>query len=247
MMLSSGCNPNTGIRISELPMLKKAMILAAGFGSRLKPLTDTVPKALIPYNGFPMIYNVIQKLKFAGIESIVINTHYLSEQMKKYFEENDFGIEINLVHENEILGTGGAIKNAAQYLNNSGDFLVYNVDVSSDIDINEMYKFHIFNNSFATLAVKERKSTRYLIMDSENKLVGRVLEGEKHIYTTVFYQQLETAFCGIHIISQEIFSNFPQDPCFDIMPVYMDLLKNGKKLMCFDIKDAFWRDLGKLP
>jgi NDP-sugar pyrophosphorylase family protein len=225
--------------------LTKAMVLAAGFGTRLKPLTDKTPKALVEIDGKPMIENVILKLAGSGIKEIIINTHYLFDKIEKYFMENDFGVNITLIREKEILGTGGAIKNAQSYLKDSEDFLIYNVDVNSDLDIVSMYNFHISNSSFATLAVKKRKTSRPLIVDSNNNLIGRSVNSQKYIFRSYLGKELETAFCGMHIVSSKIFSYFPKESNFDIMPVYMDLIKSGKNLMCFDIKSAFWEDLGK--
>jgi|SRR4030095_1558960 len=226
--------------------LTKAMILAAGFGSRLKPLTDKIPKALVEFNGKPMVANVITKLKKIGIEEIIINIHHFHQQIEEYFTKNDFGVKISLIYEKEILGTGGAIKNAASFLDHSGDFLVYNVDVNSDMSISEMYNFHIFNNSFVTLAVKKRRTGRPLIVDSYNKLLGRYINSEKKLYRPYSGEHLETAFCGIHVISSKIFNFFPSESHFDIMEVYMNLVKMGENLICYDINTSFWEDLGKI-
>src|SRR4030095_2273897 len=226
-------------------VLTQAMILAAGFGTRLKPVTDNIPKALVEIKGKPMVNNVISKLIEAGVKEIIINTHYLHMQIEQYFKENDFEVKIDLIYEPELLGTGGAIKNAVKFLNKSDDFLVYNVDVNSDISISEMYNFHISNNSFATLAVKKRKTGRPLIVDIENKLLGRIVNSEKKLYRSYSGEYLETAFCGIHIISSKIFNFFPKEDQFDIMEVYMNLLKIDKNLLCYDLNSAFWEDLGK--
>lgn len=226
--------------------LTKAMVLAAGFGTRLRPLTEHTPKALVNINGKPMIENVILKLVGCGIEEIIVNTHYLSEQVYEYFSKNDFGIKIQLIHEKEILGTGGAIKNAKKYLDNVENFLVYNVDVESDIDLNDLFEYHVNNSSFVTLAVKRRNSSRSLLMDSNFNLLGMKNKSGKFLYKNHTRDEILTTFCGIHIISSDIFKYFPMESIFDIIPVYMHLVKEDMKIVCYDIRDLHWRDLGKI-
>src|SRR5436309_1399840 len=121
--------------------LTKAMILAAGLGTRLRPLTLTSPKALVKINGVPMIEFVLKKLIEIGIKEIVINTHHFAEQIEKYFTENNFPVKINFVYEKKILGTGGGIKNASRYLKDTDDFLIHNVDILSDVDLIALYDF----------------------------------------------------------------------------------------------------------
>jgi MurNAc alpha-1-phosphate uridylyltransferase len=227
--------------------LKHAMILAAGFGTRLKPLTDTTPKALIPYKGSPMISNVIKKLAGAGIENITVNTHYLSEQVEEYFKEKNFGVKINLVHEKDILGTGGGIKNARSFLEGAGDFLVYNVDVDSHIDIQKMYTYHKSKGPLVTLAVMKRDTSRSLLVDEECNLLGRVLGPEIRLHRSPERgEPKETAFCGVHILSSVIFERFPEETSLDIVLFYMNMLKLGERLFCYDIGDTYWKDLGTL-
>lgn len=224
--------------------LTKAMILAAGFGTRLKPLTDHTPKPLVEVEGKPMIEYVIRKLKGAGITDITVNTHYLSSQLEQYFDDNDFGVKINLSHEETILGTGGGIKHARRYLEDARDFLVYNTDVDSDIDLEKLYKFHVSNSAFVTLAVKQKDSSRALLIDEKNNLLGKISGKEPVLFTKNEGNLKNVTFCGIHILSSEIFGNFPEENSFDIISVYMDMVKEGKKMLCFDIGDTKWRDLG---
>jgi N-acetyl-alpha-D-muramate 1-phosphate uridylyltransferase len=226
--------------------LNKAMILAAGFGTRLKPLTDKIPKPLIEYKGKPMIWHVINKLVKCGINDITINAHYFSDQMAEYFKVNDFSVKINLLHEKEILGTGGGIKNAKPYLEDAENFLVYNADVNSEIDLREMYSFHLSNNALVTLAVKKRESSRALIADENNNLLGRVAGTGEKLYREPEGDKSKATFCGMHIISNQIFELFPEVDRFDIIQVYMDLVSSGKKVLCYDIGDTGWEDIGTL-
>lgn len=225
--------------------LTKAMILSAGFGTRLRPLTDNIPKALIMFNGRPMIENVILKLINFGITDIVVNTHHLSEKIADYFSSRKFDASVTLIHEERILGTGGGIKNARKNLEDSGDFLVHNVDVDTDLDLNEMYKFHEENNAIATLAVQKRETSRPLIIDSKNNLIGRTIYNEDLIYGKTPFPLSKIAFSGIHILSSRIFNFFPAFENFDIISFYMELNVSTENIVVYDIGNCYWRDLGK--
>jgi len=222
------------------------MILAAGFGTRLKPLTDSVPKALIKVNGVPMIEMVIRRLADYGINEIVINTHYLSEQVEKYFTENSFGVKIFLLHENKILGTGGGIKNAESFLKDTGAFIVHNVDVSSEINFEELLKFHFQNKALATLAVKKRKTKRPLIVDQVGNVIGRVLPDKSFRYRKPEGSEFLVGFCGIHVISSSIFKNFTETGLFDVFTAYFRLIEQHNRILAFDIAGSLWEDLGTL-
>jgi mannose-1-phosphate guanylyltransferase len=223
------------------------MILAAGYGSRLKPVTDFTPKPLIKVNNKPMIQGVIEKLINDGVERIVINTHYLAGQVEDYFASNSFEAEIILVHEKEILGTGGAVKNAGKYLSDRNEFLVYNVDVDCDIDLDEMYASFLRVDPVSLLAVKKRKSSRYLLTDKKMNIIGRTEEGKEVKYRAALGTISNYAFCGIHILSKKIFDHLPDnnDSCFDIIPAYMKMINEGLNISAYDIGDTYWADLGK--
>ena len=137
----------------------KALIFAAGRGNRLKPLTDTTPKALVPVDGKPMLEHVILKLKAAGFDRIAINIHHLGQQIIDFLRANDnFGVEIYLSDEREyLLDTGGGIKHAEPFLNGNEPFLVHNVDIFSNVDLQRLYQHHIENKALATLLVSQRK------------------------------------------------------------------------------------------
>jgi len=225
--------------------IKKAFILAAGFGTRLKPLTEKLPKALVPYKGRPMIENVISKLISFGIDDIVINTHHHADKMEEYFSSRSGSGNITLLHETEILGTGGALKNAQKELMESENFLVYNTDVDCDLNLDDFCIFHFENKGIATLCVQERRTSRYLICDKAGKLIGRTENGKNVFYSEVTEEFRLTAFCGIHIMNKDIFSYFPEiELNFDIIPVYMSLVKDSKQIFTYDISGVQWRDLG---
>jgi NDP-sugar pyrophosphorylase family protein len=189
----------------------KAMILAAGMGARLKPLTDTTPKALIPVGGKPMIEHLILKLKSAGFDQIIINIHHLGDQIIDFLNQNNnFGIDIKISDERDyLLDTGGALKRAQTILGDDDPFLVHNVDILSNVDLRKLYESHIETNSLATLLVSKRETSRYLLFNKENQLCGwhnkETGEIKSHFpnFDPEMYDQY--AFGGIHVLSPKIF------------------------------------------
>ncbi|MBR5205442.1 MAG: nucleotidyltransferase family protein [Bacteroidaceae bacterium] len=187
----------------------KAMIFAAGLGTRLKPLTDHMPKALVPVAGKPMLEHVINKLIAAGVDGIVINVHHFAQQIIDFLKEkNNFGIQIWISDETgELLETGGGIKKASPFFNEP--FLVHNADILSNLDLKAMYDFHVASGNDATLLVSPRKTARYLLFNEENKLCGWVNKETLQTKPEGFVYQPETqkeyAFGGIHIISPSLF------------------------------------------
>ena len=190
----------------------KAMIFAAGLGSRLKPLTDTMPKALVPVAGCPMLEHVILKLKASGFTEIVINIHHFGEQIIDFLKtNNDFGLTIHISDERDrLLDTGGGIRKARLFFENSGEpFLVHNVDILSDMNLKELYDFHMQSGSVATLLASRRTTSRYLLFDTERKLRGwknkdtGQVKPEGFHYDESLYR--EYAFSGIHVFSPAVF------------------------------------------
>lgn len=189
----------------------KAMIFAAGMGTRLKPLTDHTPKALLPIGGKPMLEHVILKLKAAGFDQLIVNIHHFGDQIISFLEQNNnFGIEINISDERDyLLDTGGGIKKAQSFLQGDEPFLIHNVDIMSNVDLRKLYDHHCRLNPLATLLVSERETSRYLLFNKENRLCGwRNKEtGEIKSYYPNFSPEMYTeyAFGGIHVISPKIF------------------------------------------
>ena len=190
----------------------KAMIFAAGLGSRLKPLTDTMPKALVPVAGCPMLEHVILKLKASGFTERVINIHHFGEQIIDFLKtNNDFGLTIHISDERDrLLDTGGGIRKARLFFENSGEpFLVHNVDILSDMNLKEPYDFHMQSGSVATLLASRRTTSRYLLFDTERKLRGWInkdtgqVKPEGFHYDESLYR--EYAFSGIHVFSPAVF------------------------------------------
>lgn len=204
------------------------MIFAAGLGTRLKPLTDHMPKALAPVAGKPMLEHVIEKLKASGFDEIVINVHHFANQIIDFLKAKDnFGIKIWISDEtDELLDTGGGIKKASGYFDEP--FLVHNADILSNVDLKAMYDYHLKSDNDATLLVSPRKTVRYLIFDENNHLQGWVNKDTMQTKPKGFvYQpevQKEYAFGGIHIISPTLF-NYMGDEWtgkFSLMDFYLN-------------------------
>lgn len=225
----------------------KAMILAAGYGKRLRPLTLNTPKALIRISDRTLLEILILKLKKSGFREITINTSYLGDQLISFLKKNgNFDLKINISEETEPLETGGGIKHAQKYLQNSSFFLVHNVDVISDIDLNELIDQHLMNQNFATLAVSDRKSSRYLIFNENNQLIGRKNNNTSTVENLMpDVKSMEYAFSGIYILSAGIFNFFDAENKFSILET---LLKASvkEKVQPFIHSATNWYDLGKI-
>ena len=226
----------------------KAMILAAGMGTRLLPLTENKPKALVEINGIPLVQLAIQKLISSGFDEIIINAHHFAGMLINFLKEkNNFGINIQISDETDLLlDTGGGIKQASSFFNDGKAFLVYNVDILSDIDLRQLYRAHCELNPIATLAVRNRETSRYLLFNEEN-----ILCGWKNFKSgsTKFARPSETvfkllAYSGIQIVNPKIFNLMPEDKVFSIIDLYLKLaVENEIKAYIHD--DSFWMDLGK--
>jgi len=214
----------------------KAMILAAGFGTRLKPLTDKLPKALVPFRNGTIISYQIDKLKKLGVDEIIINTHHFSKLIENYFKENNFDLKISLIAEEQILGTGGGILNAKEYFKNEDNFLVINTDVYTDFPFKELIENH--NNNFATLSVQKRNTTRYLRFDEEMNLLERI--------KTIEPEKYDFAFNGIHVISSDIFKLGLEIKYTDIIDIYLSARTKGFTIKGYDVKSSTFDDLGKI-
>lgn len=211
----------------------KAMIFAAGLGTRLKPLTDHMPKALVPVAGHPMLEHVILKLKAAGVTEAVINVHHFAGQILDFLKANqDFGIKIRISDETgQLLDTGGGIKKAAPFFDEP--FLVHNTDILSNVDLKAMYEYHCTGSNDATLLVSPRKTVRYLLFDTDKRLCGWVnkdtlqTKPEGFVYRPDI--QEEYAFGGIHVISPSLF-NYMNDweGKFSIMDFYLQTCRTAQ-------------------
>jgi NDP-sugar pyrophosphorylase family protein len=226
----------------------KAMIFAAGLGTRLKPLTGTLPKALIEVGGVPMIERVILKLKSAGIAGIIINLHHFPYQIKEFIQQkNSFGLNIQFSDESEeLLETGGGLKNASWFFDDGKPFLVHNVDVLSNVNLLKMINFHTKNKTLATLFVQERQSSRYLLMNDQNRMAGWKNEKTNEIRLCFPKEKKlkKMAFNGIHIIDPRIFNLFTEQGKFSIIDTYLRLATT-EIITGFMDENALFVDIGK--
>lgn len=222
------------------------MVFAAGLGTRLMPLTTSIPKALAPLNGRPLIFHVLKKLEDYGIKNVVVNTHHFSSALENWLKNNSFNFELHISHEEVLLDTAGGLKHAARFFP-SKDILLYNVDVISTIDLNAMAHSHFQSGAMATLAVKSRKSARYFLFDNFNQLVGwrntktnELINCRNNAANTQEY-----AFSGIHIVKNELLELIPIDEKLSLTPFYL-------KLASAEIVNAYvhnmdaWFDCGKI-
>jgi NDP-sugar pyrophosphorylase family protein len=226
----------------------KAMVLAAGLGTRLRPLTDDRPKALVEVAGRTLLELTLARLRAFGIQDVIINTHHFSEMIVAYLRSHEnFGMHIEVSHEDVLLDTGGGLKKAASFFLDSDEpFLVHNVDVLSTIDFNQMIQFHKEHNALATLAVQNRSTSRYLLFDENDQLCGRRagVHGEPELIRPARVTQA-LAFCGIHVLSPRIFPAMLEEGTFSIIPVYLRLAEQNEAVLGYCADGYYWRDLGR--
>ncbi|MCA4783085.1 nucleotidyltransferase family protein [Empedobacter stercoris] len=224
----------------------KAMIFAAGLGTRLKPFTENHPKALAIVNGKPLLQRNIEYLKSYGIDEVVINVHHFADQIIEFLEENNyFGIEITISDEtDQVLETGGGLVKAKT--NFDEDFLVMNVDILTDLHLTNFIKAHQENKALATLAVSDRNSSRKLYFNDKNELKGwRNLKTEEEIKAVDSLDDLnDLAFSGIHVINPALFDKITETGKFSIMKVYMNLMKT-ESIIGFDHSGGILIDVGR--
>ena len=224
------------------------MILAAGLGTRLQPYTLSKPKALVEIDGVSLLEIILRKLKQNGFNSVVINVHHFAEQIIDFIvQHGQFGMEIRISDERDLLmDTGGGILQARKYLEDGEPVLIHNVDVLSDIDLRALYQFHMKNKPLATLAVKNRKTSRSLLINDKNQLCG--WRNEVSGDTIISREQIEhlqaIAFSAIHVISPEIFSLITEQGAFSIIKTYLRLAKDHE-ILVWQHDQNFWLDVGR--
>ncbi|MFZ0817660.1 MAG: nucleotidyltransferase family protein [Candidatus Sulfotelmatobacter sp.] len=235
----------------------KAMILAAGLGTRLRPLTNDRPKALVEVAGRTLLEITLSRLREFGVREVIVNLHHFAGMVVDYLKRNDnFGMRVEVSHEQELLDTGGGLKKAAWFfLENSAGldepFILHNVDVISTIDLALMAQFHRENQALATLAVQERETSRYLLFDpqigdQQMQLCGR-RAGSKQQPELVraAWEVQALAFSGIHIISPRFLSMMTEEGSFSIIASYLRLAAGGESIRAFRTDKYYWRDLGR--
>ncbi|MGH9605291.1 MAG: nucleotidyltransferase family protein [Terracidiphilus sp.] len=228
----------------------KAMILAAGLGTRLRPLTDDRPKALVEVAGRTLMELVLMRLRSFGVREAIVNTHRYAEAIQEYLQARDFGMRIEVSREEELLDTGGGLKRAAWFfLEGAGagePFFLHNVDVLSTVDLARMAQFHAEQNALATLAVQDRATSRHLLFDEQGLLCGRRTgRGGADELVRPAADAKALGFCGIHVISPRIFSAMREDGAFSIIEAYLRLAAQGERIAAFRADGSYWRDLGR--
>ena len=228
----------------------KAMVLAAGLGTRLRPLTHDRPKALVEIGGHSLLEITLRRIASFGIREVIVNVHHFADMVIDYLGKNrNFGLRVEVSREDDLLlDTGGGLKKAAWFFLEGATqepFLVHNVDVISTIDITRMLHFHRQNNALATLAVQRRQTSRLLLFDECNRLCGRQVEKHAPEIVRGASQTTPLAFSGIHVISPALLGMINEQGAFSIITTYLRLAAAGNQISAFRADQYYWRDLGK--
>ncbi len=230
----------------------KAMILAAGLGTRLRPLTDDRPKALVEVAGHTLLEITLRRLRQFGVREAIVNVHHFADMVVGYLKEHDnFGMRIEISREEVLLDTGGGLKKAARFFLDGSSksdepFVMHNVDVLSTIDLARMVEFHRENQALATLAVQERETSRYLLFDEQNQLCGR--RSGRDQAPEIVRPSRETqalAFSGVHVSSPRLLAKMTEEGVFSIVTSYLRLAGEGERIVAFRADEYYWRDLGR--
>jgi NDP-sugar pyrophosphorylase family protein len=232
----------------------KAMILAAGLGTRLRPLTDDRPKALVEVGGRTLLEITLSRLSKSGVREVIINVHHFADMVVDYLKRNsNFGLRIEISREETLLDTGGGLKKASWFfLEDPGrrdePFILHNVDLVSTINLKGMVQFHGEHSALATLAVQERETSRYLLFDQHLQLCGRIsgqAQPAEFVRSSEELHAQALAFSGIHVISPRIFSMMTEEGAFSIITSYLRLAAQGENILSFRADNYYWRDLGR--
>jgi len=229
----------------------RAMILAAGLGTRLRPLTNDRPKALVEVSGRTLLEITLRRLALFGVREVIVNVHHFADMVIDYLQRNDkFGMRIEISREDVLLDTGGGLKNASWFFlehmpETHEPFVLHNVDVISTIDLRRMLEVHRKNRALATLAVQDRATSRYLVFDTDYQLRGRGAASEQATATVPAPRgTLALAFSGVHVISPRLLSMLSEEGSFSIISSYVRLASEGEKILGFPADEYCWRDLG---
>lgn len=229
------------------------MVLAAGLGTRLRPLTNDRPKALVEIGSRTLLEITLTRLASFGVREVIINVHHFADLVIQYLKTKDnFGLKVEISREELLLDTGGGLKKASWFFLQDPNrldepFILHNVDVVSTIDFQRIVKFHRDNHALATLAVQERESSRYLLFDEQGQLCGRRIGRDQEPELVRSSPNLQPlAFSGVHIISPRLLTDMTEEGAFSIIATYLRLAGQGEKILAFRADEFYWRDLGKL-
>jgi len=227
----------------------KAMIFAAGRGTRLKPLTDTRPKALVEVDGVPLLEITLRRLAAAGTREVIVNTHHFADQVRHFIDTcgaEHFGLwRIAISEERELLDTGGGLMKASWFFDDTMPFLVHNVDVLSNVDLAAFITAHTESGAFATMAAMPRETERPLLFDAQGLLAGRGTPASPKLVRAIEGETVALGFCGIHAISPAIFPLITERGAFSIVDAYLRLAAQGTRIRAGRIDAARWRDCGR--
>lgn len=226
----------------------KAMVFCAGLGTRLKPYTEKMPKALVPLAGKPLVEHVIRRLVGFGFDDIIINVHHFADMVEEVVTgHNGFGANVTISDERDLLlDTGGGLKKAAPFFNDGRPFLIHNVDIFSDIDLGELYRQNLQSGALATLAVSNRLSSRYFMFDDKMTLNGwKNIKSNEQKIARVSDTYRPFAFNGIHVVNPFIFNMMDGfDGKFSIVDLYLYLAQLST-IEGFDVSKKRIIDVGK--
>lgn len=230
----------------------KAMVLAAGLGTRLRPLTDQRPKALVEIGGRTLLEITLTRLRSFGVREVIINVHHLADQIADYLRaRQNFGVRIELSREDVLLDTGGGLKKAAWFFlqddtSPEEPFLLHNVDIISTIDFGQLLQAHKQTHALVTLAVQRRDTSRQLLFDEPLHLCGRLPGRDKPpVLARPCANAQALAFTGIHVISPRLLTLMTETGAFSILDTYLRLTATGENIQGYRADQFYWRDLGK--
>jgi mannose-1-phosphate guanylyltransferase len=230
----------------------RAMVLAAGLGTRLRPLTNDRPKALVEIGGRTLLEITLTRLASFGVREVIINVHHFADLVIQFLKTKDnFGLRVEISREELLLDTGGGLKKAGWFFLQDPNrldepFLLHNVDVISTIDLRQLLQSQTENHALATLAVQQRESSRQLLFSAEGELCGRWINGRDPEFARPTPNTKALAFSGIHAISPRLLPKITEQGVFSIIESYLRLSGEGQRIMAFGADEYRWRDLGKM-
>lgn len=226
----------------------EAIILAAGLGTRLRPLTDRIPKALVEVDGVPVLERAARRLVEAGADRLIINTHHFGEQIERYVEDRDgFGVDVRFSRETgeAPLETGGGIQQAARHMELRAPFIVHNADVVTDLPIRELLEAHD-DHDLATLAITDAETRSPLLVDERGMLGVRYPSGEEKLAREPVGSVRPASFCGVSVVSPALPGLMTETGAFSVIAVYLRLIADGARVAVWDAGDILWADIGTL-
>ena len=220
------------------------MIFAAGLGTRLRPLTNDRPKAMVLFEGKTLLEHTIEKLKAAGVTHVVVNVHHFADIVIDFLRSKDFGVEVSISDErDELLDTGGGLRKAAEILGDE-PFFIHNVDILSDVDLEDMLKAHLDSGAIATIGIRKTESERYFMQNADALLCGwgNSATGEQIISRRAAVLE-KISFTGIHIVSGSLLTYIKPEGAVSIIDAYLKAAKE-QAIFCYACDDNKWMDVG---